>query len=263
MAKELKLKHFMHKVLTIIFLIPITGLLLGSCTNLPASLNPQSGVATRIANLGWVMIVLGTVIWVGCIFLLLIGLFRSRRTPEIYARLPDEQHRRVVNLWVVGGGIIMTTLVLMGLIVLTVGTLRSIPEAEMPTAAVIEVIGHQWWWEVYYPDRGITLTDEIRIPAGQPVQVRLSSSDVIHSFWVPELHGKFDLVPGRTHVFILQADQPGEYPGRCAEFCGRSHAKMTFSVRALPPEEFTAWLDSQARSVIEPRGTAQRNTWIR
>lgn len=257
------MKHLVHKVLTVIFLIAITGSLLSGCASMPASLSPQSSAAARIASLGWVMIVLGAVIWVGYVFLLLIGLFRSRRTPGIYAHLPDEHHTRAVNLWVVGGGIIMPTLVLIGLITLTVGTLRSIPEAETPTEVVIEVIGHQWWWEVHYPDRNITLTDEIRIPAGQPVQVRLSSSDVIHSFWAPELHGKFDLVPGRTHVFILQADQPGKYLGRCAEFCGRGHARMTFIVVAMPPEEFTAWLDAQARFIIEPDGTAQRNKWIR
>jgi cytochrome c oxidase subunit 2 len=96
-----------------------------------------------------------------------------------------------------------------------------------------------------------TLKDEIRIPVGQPVEVRLSSTDVIHSFWVPELHGKFDLVPGRTHTFILQADQPGEYRGQCAEFCGRGHARMTVFVVAIPPDEFTIWLDSQTQSAVD------------
>jgi cytochrome c oxidase subunit II len=251
MVKELKVKHLVHKVLTTIFLIPVIGSLLGGCASMPASLSPQSSAAARIANLGWVMIVLGTVIWVGFVLLLLIGLFRPRRTPGMYAHLPDEHHTRTVNLWVVGGGIVMPALVIISLIALTIGTLRSIPKAETPTGVVIEVIGHQWWWEVRYPDRDITLTDEIRIPAGQLVQVRLSSAGVIHSFWVPELHGKFDLIPGRTHVFVLQADQPGEYPGRCAEFCGRGHARMNFVVVAMPPEEFTAWLGSQTHSSVD------------
>jgi cytochrome c oxidase subunit II len=182
--------------------------------------------------------------------LLLVGLFRRRRSPGIYAPLPDNQQARTVNIWILGGGIMMPTLVLIALIVLTVGALPSIPAEKSSEGVVIEVIGHQWWWEVIYPDRNITLKDEIRIPAGQPVEVRLSSIDVIHSFWVPELHGKFDLIPGRTHVFVLQADQPGEYRGQCAEFCGRRHARMTFIVVAMPPEEFTIWLDSQTQSAV-------------
>jgi cytochrome c oxidase subunit 2 len=100
---------------------------------------------------------------------------------------------------------------------------------------------------VRYPDHDLILKDEIRIPAGQPVTIRLSSADVIHSFWVPELHGKFDLVPGRTHEFVLQADQPGEYAGRCAEFCGQFHARMMFVVIAMKYEEFTAWLESESQ----------------
>jgi heme/copper-type cytochrome/quinol oxidase subunit 2 len=110
---------------------------------------------------------------------------------------------------------------------------------------VVEVIGHQWWWEVKYPGYDTTLVDEVRIPTGEPVTMRLHSADVIHSFWVPELHGKFDLIPGRVYEFVLQADQPGEYKGRCAEFCGLSHARMTFIVIAMQPEEFTSWLGSQ------------------
>ena len=194
---------------------------------------------------------LGTIIWIGVIVLLLVGLFRRGGSSGTYAPLPDHQHTRTVNLWVVGGGIVMPTLVLIGLIALTVGALRDIPAVTPSEGVTIEVIGHQWWWEVVYPGRDITLKDEIRIPAGQPVEVRLSSTDVIHSFWVPELHGKFDLIPGRTHVFVLQADQPGEYRGQCAEFCGRQHARMTIIVVAMPPEEFTAWLDSSTQSAVD------------
>jgi len=189
------------------------------------------------------------VIWVVVTLLLLIGLFRSQREAEAYVPLGDEQQTLSVNLWIVGGGIVMPTIVLVGLVALTVGALRQIPIATtLSPEVVIEVTGHQWWWEVHYPDQNITLTDEIRIPTGQPIEMRLTSADVIHSFWAPELHGKFDLIPGRTHVFILQADQPGEYPGRCAEFCGRRHARMTFTVVAMPPEEFTVWLGSQTQS---------------
>ena len=218
---------------------------------MPASLNPQSGATAQIAMLWWVMFGLGVVIWVGVTLLLLLGLFRRRRVPEAYTRLPEDQRVRTVNLWILGGGIIMPTLVLIGLIALTVGTLRSIPAGTPSEGVVIEVIGHQWWWEVRYPDQSITLRDEIRIPTGQPVQMRLSSADVIHSFWAPELHGKFDLIPGRTQVFVLQADRSGEYRGQCAEFCGLLHARMTFVVVAVPPEEFTVWLASRSQAAVD------------
>ncbi len=240
-----------HKLLRRICLIAVSGVLLGGCTGVPSSLDPQSPAAEQIARLWWVMFALGTIIWIGVVVLLLIGLFRRQHNTEDYTLLGEKELARSVNLWIVGGGIVMPTLVLVGLIALTVGTLRDIPVAAPSDGVVIDVIGHQWWWEVRYPEQGITLTDEIRIPAGQPIEVRLSSRDVIHSFWVPELHGKFDLVPGKTLVFILQADQPGEYLGRCAEFCGLRHARMTFTVVAMPPEEFTAWLNSQTESAVD------------
>jgi cytochrome c oxidase subunit 2 len=225
-------------------------LLLGGCASLPSSLSPRSPAAAQIATLWWIMFWLGTIIWVGVTILLLVGLFRHPRTPGMYAPLPEENHARTVNLWVVGGGIVFPILVLISLIALTVGALRVIPTVAPSNALVIEVTGHQWWWEVHYLEEKITLQDEIRIPAGQPVQVRLSSADVIHSFWAPELHGKFDLIPGRTQAFVLQADQPGEYRGQCAEFCGRRHARMTFVVVAMLPEEFTTWLNSQTQAAV-------------
>jgi cytochrome c oxidase subunit II len=243
--------HSGLKPLITIWLIAVCTLLFGGCAGMPVSLSPQSSAAAGMASLGWVMIVLGTVIWVGVTALLLVGLFRRRRVAGMYKSLPNEQQAHAVNLWIIGGGIVMPTLILIGLIALTVWGLRFIPARALSDGVVIEVIGHQWWWEVRYPDRGITLEDEIRIPAGQPVQVKLSSENVIHSFWAPELHGKLDLIPGRTQIFILQADEAGEYRGQCAEFCGRGHARMTFIVVAMPPEEFRVWLDAQNRSTVD------------
>lgn len=228
-----------------------SGLLLSGCAGMPASLNPQSPAAEQITFLWWVMFWAGTVIWIVVTLLLLVGLFRRHGKMEAYIPLGEAEHDRTVNRWIVGGGIVMPTIVLIGLVALTVGALRRIPATAPSAEVVIEVTGHQWWWEVQYPDQGITLRDEIRIPVGQPIQMRLTSADVIHSFWVPQLHGKFDLIPGRTHVFVLQANEPGEYRGQCAEFCGLSHARMTFTVVAVPPEEFTVWLDSQRQSAAD------------
>ena len=239
-----------HRLLTMIYLFA-SGLLLSGCVGMPASLNPQSPAAEQITFLWWVMFWAGTVIWIVVTILLLVGLFRRQGKAEAYIPLEETEHDRSVNRWIVGGGIVMPTVVLIGLVALTVGALRQIPATAPSAEVVIEVTGHQWWWEVRYPEQDISLRDEIRIPAGQPVEVRLTSADVIHSFWVPELHGKFDLIPGRTHVFVLQANEPGEYRGQCAEFCGLRHARMTFTVVAMPPEEFTVWLDSQPRAAVD------------
>ena len=113
-----------------------------------------------------------------------------------------------------------------------------------PTDALeIEVTARQFAWEVRYPPARAALTDEIRVPAGRAVVVRLASRDVIHSFWVPSLAGKIDVIPGRVTRLTLQADRPGRFRGQCAEFCGMGHAHMALEVIAMPPEEFERWLD--------------------
>jgi cytochrome c oxidase subunit 2 len=104
-----------------------------------------------------------------------------------------------------------------------------------------------WWWEVRYPAPGIVAANELHIPAGQPVRLEMTSADVIHSFWVPRLHGKRDLIPGISTTFWIEASEPGVYRGVCAEYCGTQHANMAFDVVAHAPEEFAAWLAAPAR----------------
>jgi cytochrome c oxidase subunit 2 len=116
----------------------------------------------------------------------------------------------------------------------------------------IEVIGHQWWWEIHYSNQNFDTANEIHIPVGQPVTVHVTSADVVHSFWVPELHGKIDLIPGQTNTISLEADQAGVYRGQCAEFCGAQHAHMAILVIAEPAGQFSAWLDNQSRAGVEP-----------
>jgi cytochrome c oxidase subunit 2 len=190
--------HPARKARLTVCLLLACALLIGGCASMPAVLEPRGSPASQIAGLGWVMLGLGALIWIGVIVVLWVGLFRGRAGPGLYQPLPATENRRAVNLWILGGGIVMPTLVLAGLIVLTVGALRSMPDEVSDGGLVVEVIGHQWWWEVRYPGHDLVLKDEIRIPVGQPVRVRLTSTDVIHSYWVPELHGKFDLIPGRT-----------------------------------------------------------------
>jgi len=127
------------------------------------------------------------------------------------------------------------------------------PGVAGPTRLRIDVTGQQWWWSMQYPDSGVRLRNELRLPVGRPVDIHVGSRDVIHSFWVPRLGGKLDAIPGRIGVVRLQADQPGTFRGQCAEFCGLNHAHMVMTVIAMPAEEFDAWL--AARSTTNDSGT--------
>jgi cytochrome c oxidase subunit II len=124
----------------------------------------------------------------------------------------------------------------------TVRAMRFVPTTAPPEALVIEVVGHQFWWEVRYPEQGVTVRDELHLPVGRRVNLQLTSADVIHSFWVPELAGKLDLLPDRTNTLVLEADQPGVHTSRCAEFCGLEHTRMVLTVVAEPEERFAAWV---------------------
>lgn len=115
----------------------------------------------------------------------------------------------------------------------------------------VQVVGQQWWWEFSY-DNGAVTANEIVIPTGEPVCLRITSRDVIHSFWIPKLNGKKDAVPGRIHDWKIEADKPGDYWGQCAEFCGLSHANMRIRARALAPADFEAWYANEASDALQP-----------
>ena len=125
-------------------------------------------------------------------------------------------------------------------------------------ALTVDVIGNQWWWEIRYPGTDVVTANEIRIPAGRPVKLRLRSADVIHSFWVPELAGKLDLLPERTNTMVIEADAPGRYQGQCAEFCGLQHANMGIEIVAEDPADFDAWLREQSQPAAAPSSATAR-----
>ena len=126
----------------------------------------------------------------------------------------------------------------------------------------IDVTGHQWWWEIRYGDIDasniFTTANEIHIPVGVPVTFTLHGGDVIHSFWVPNLAGKKDLIPGKVNTLWLQADKPGVYRGQCAEYCGLQHAQMALWVVAEPQEQFNAWRQSQTQTSVPPASDSQK-----
>ena len=159
-------------------------------------------------------------------------------------------------LWTVGSGIAATVLILFGLLIASVTTGKAVSElGNKQNGMVVEVIGNQWWWYVRYPNDDasqiVVTANEIHIPVGRPVRIRGTSNDVIHSFWVPELNGKRDLIPSRITDEWIQADRPGRYRGQCAEFCGLQHAHMVLWVIADPPDEFEKWKARQLQPALD------------
>lgn len=209
--------------------------------------DPAGPQAQRIWGLGLLFIALGSAVYVVVMGVLLYGLWRGVRRVEV-AGGPAVERR--LTRWV-AGAIGATTVILLGLLVANLAVGRATAEFADPGALTIRITGHQWWWEIEYadpePSRRVVTANEIHIPVGRQVRVEVSSRDVIHSFWVPNLHGKLDLTPGYRASTALRADRPGVYWGRCAEFCGLQHAHMDFRVIAESPERFAAWYEGQLR----------------
>jgi cytochrome c oxidase subunit II len=220
----------------------LSALALAGCAPETSVLDPHGPAAARIADLWWILLGLGGAIFGGVMALLLLALFRRRGEAE--AR-PAPSH-----YFIIGGGIALPAIVVTLIFSLTLWTLNEL--ATRATALTVRVTAWQWWWDVHYPEQQFYTANEIHIPVGQPVRIELTSGDVVHNFWIPELQGKFDLIPGRTNSVWIQADEPGVYRGICAEYCGMQHAKMHFVVVAVPADEFTAWLARQQQPAATP-----------
>lgn len=209
------------------------------CAGPLSILDPAGPSAAAIAVVWWWMFGGALAVLAGVVLAWLLAL---RPRPET----SPEQARRLGRRWILGGGVALPVVAITALLVF--GSPAGFHQLPLPgTGAAplrIDAIGHQWWWELRYPG-GANLRNEMRMPAGRPVDVYTHSSDVIHSFWVPRLGGKLDAVPGRQFVVRLQADRPGMYRGVCAEFCGTGHADMTMTVLAMEPAAFDAWLSAQ------------------
>lgn len=237
---------------------------LGGCGALDgyqSALNPAGVQAERIYHFWWFALAIASVV-----FVLVIGmmLYSALRTPADPGDPEAERARtRTMTRWVVGS-VAVTALILLVYFVVDLSLGRA--EASLGRGAgesglTIEVQGHQWWWDVRYQDpspaRMLRTANEIHVPVGRPVKLRMTSGDVIHSYWVPNLHGKKDLIPGHWTETWFQVDEPGVYRGQCAEFCGHQHAKMGLLVVAHPPEEFAAWYQQQLEPAPPPRTPQQ------
>jgi cytochrome c oxidase subunit 2 len=223
----------------------LEALVLSGCSGVQSALDPAGREAERIAVLFWWMVVGAMVIWLG---VLALALWSVRARPEAFSR-------RRANLIVVGGGAIVPTAVLAILLVYGLGMLPSLIAPAPAGSLRIAVDGELWWWRVRYEQPGgepIVLANEIHLPVGEPVEFQLQSDNVIHSFWIPSLAGKVDMIPGRTTRLALTPTRTGTFRGVCAEYCGASHALMKFDVVVEEKNEFNRWLSHQAQPAEPP-----------
>lgn len=231
------------------------------------TLDPQGPKADSIQTLVTPVFAIAGVVFVlvmaGSLYV--VWRFRSRGD-EDYAEFPEQLHG---NFKLEIGWTILPAVLLLVVAIFTVSTIFDLAKKPKPDALRVEVIGQQWWWEYRYsfdvdgdgtPEKIITANDLV-IPAGREIALRIKSNDVIHSWWAPALNGKKDAVPGRSHPLTIEADEPGEYIGQCTEFCGLSHAEMRIKVIALDAEDFQAWATKQTQPFEGSAESAANAGW--
>lgn len=225
-----------------------SAVILGGCAIIEVDENPLTTFepagpfSEQIDGLFWMVFWIATAVFTLVMAGLLVMVFFFRdRGREDDTREPKQVHGnpKLEVVWTV-----IPALILAVIAVPTVSSVFELTECS-PDAMEIEVIGHQWWFEYNYPEHDFRTANVMVIPAGEEVCAVMTSDDVLHNFWIPALNGKRYLVPGQTTVLRLQADEPGEYWGHCAEFCGLSHSLMRARVQALTPQEFEAWAAGQ------------------
>ncbi|MDQ1374630.1 MAG: cytochrome c oxidase subunit [Actinomycetota bacterium] len=226
--------------------VVVAGVAMAACSNekSPSILDPQGSEARTLAGVWWLMFGLAAAVYVIVAGLILFAILRNRRSGPRESRLND-------NAFVVIGGLLVPVAILA---VIAFVTVRTTTEVRQPEAGAmrVDVRAHDWWWEVRYPGTGIVTANEIHIPVGRQVAVHIRTADVIHSFWVPQLAGKLDAIPGQDNLLRFTAERAGVYRGECAEFCGIQHANMNFLVIAEDPTRFGQWEQTEAQGAGLP-----------
>ena len=229
----------------------------------PSTLAPAGQGAHLIAPLAWLLIVVAAAV---CLIVAALVIAGARRRGTMAEHAPPDAGGGTG--WIQMGGLLVPILVLAATFLLserTLGALREQSHAAMPvvpagtlpdTGLTVDVTGRQWWWQFRYRDSemgaGFTTANELHVPVGRPVHIRLHSTDVNHSFWIPQLHPKEDLIPGQITALTIEAQRAGVYRGECSEFCGEEHARMVFTVVAESPDRFGEWLAHERRDAAVP-----------
>jgi cytochrome c oxidase subunit II len=219
-------------------------------------MRPAGPMSSRVESLWWFIFVIAVIVFV-IVWVFLTGAAAKRRVHE---QLPPDIHpdplreQRYVRRIIVATA--LSILILFAILGHTVVTGKYMYSLESKNPVSIQVFGHQWWWEVQYPNPDaslwVTTANEIHIPVGVPIVLQTGSKDVIHSFWAPNIQGKRDLIPGHSSAIWFQVDKEGTYRGQCAEFCGQQHAHMAFYIVAESKQKFQAWLDQQRKPAPDP-----------
>ncbi len=228
--------------------LSILALSLAGCAPTPqTTLLPKSDYADQIQRLLELVLVLAAVVFVVVEGVLIYAIVRFRKRKG--QGVPHQTHgsQKLEIAWTFAPVVILAVIT-----VPTIGTIFATQQPAPADALEVKVIGHQWWWEFKYPSQDIVTANEIHIPVGKPISFVMTSSDVIHSFWVPQLAGKRDVFPNRETRITFTPNAPGTYLGQCAEFCGLSHANMRFRVVVGTPEEFQAWVKAQKAPFSAP-----------
>jgi cytochrome c oxidase subunit 2 len=216
-------------------------------------LAPAGIPAVAIHALWTLMLWVCVAVFVAVLTMLLIALIRGMRR-RAGGQTSGTSERGLARS--VGAAVGLTVVILLLLLVASVATGRTSGAVPRSSAVTISVIGHQWWWEIHYedpvPNQQVVTANEIHMPLDRPVVLKVTSRDVIHSFWAPNLQGKRDLIPGNTTAIWLHASRPGTFRAQCAEFCGMQHAHMALEVTAESDADFRRWLDARRQPAIAP-----------
>jgi cytochrome c oxidase subunit II len=223
-------------------------------SSIQSALDSAGVQAARIEQLWWLMFWVCTAVFVLVMLALAVAVVRGGGARS--TATPDSTLTRNVTI-----STVLSTIALIGLLFASVLTGRALGSLSMPDPLTVQITGYQWWWSIDYqnpdPSLNVTTANELHLPVGRPVAITLKAADVIHSFWVPSLHGKTDLVPGRDNVMWLRADKPGIFRGQCAEYCGVQHAHMALTVIAEAPNDFEGWLSTQRQLARDPVSAEQ------
>jgi cytochrome c oxidase subunit 2 len=217
-------------------------------SSIQSALHPAGIQAARIAGLWWVMFWVSTAVFVLVLVAVALAVRRGRTEG-------DRPSQRALETGV-GAALAVTIVTLVFLLFDSVITGRAVASLHDDHPLSIQIVGNQWWWDVVYqdpvPSQQFTTANEIHLPVGKPVALTLKATDVIHSFWAPNLHGKMDLIPGRSNTAWLRADRVGVFRGQCAEYCGLQHANMALTITVETPDAFERWRHAQLQPAPEP-----------